>query len=96
MVFQCNGCESSFQEKKNLQQHMRIRHGFKKHKCSHCNFHSDDRTSVLRHEKAIHGNVINASIQQMINLIYIVIFEVNIWRRTSNVMNVILSQIEKI
>ena len=56
MVFQCNGCESSFQEKKNLQQHMRIRHGFKKYKCSHCNFHSDDRTSVLRHEKAIHEN----------------------------------------
>ena len=56
MVFQCNGCESSFQEKKNLQQHMRIHHGFKKYKCLHCNFHSDDRSSVLRHEKTIHGN----------------------------------------
>ena len=56
MVFQCNECASSFREKKNLQQHMRIRHGFKKYKCSHCNFHSDDRTSVLRHEKAMHEN----------------------------------------
>jgi len=56
MFFQCNGCESTFGEKKNLQQHMRIRHGFKKYKCSHCNFHSDDRSNVLRHEKTIHGN----------------------------------------
>ena len=58
MVFQCGGCESSFREKKNLQQHMRKRHGFKKYKCDHCNFHSDDQSNVVRHEKTIHGNEI--------------------------------------
>ena len=47
MVFQCNGCESKFHEKKNLQQHMRIRHGFKEYKC---------RSHGLRHKKTIHGN----------------------------------------
>ena len=58
MNFQCGGCESSFREKKNLQQHMRKRHGFKKYKCDHCNFHSDDRSNVVRHEKTTHGNEI--------------------------------------
>ena len=58
MVFQCDGCESSFREKKNLQQHMRKRHGFKKYKCDHCNFHSDDQSNVVRHEKTTHGNEI--------------------------------------
>ena len=33
MPFQCDGCESTFQEKKNLHQHMRKCHGFKKYKC---------------------------------------------------------------
>ena len=41
-------------KKKNLQQHMRIRHGFKKYKCNQCNFHSDDRSNVARHEKTTH------------------------------------------
>ena len=56
MPFQCDGCESTFGEKKNLHQHMRIRHGFKKYKCEQCNFRSDDRSNVLRHEKTNHGN----------------------------------------
>ena len=55
MVFQCGGCESSFREKKNLQQHMRKRHGFKKYKCDQCNFRSNDQTNVVRHEKTTHN-----------------------------------------
>ena len=29
-VFQCNGCESTYHQKKNLHHHMRKQHGFKK------------------------------------------------------------------
>ena len=36
---------------------MRKRHGLKKYKCDHCNYHSDDRSHVLRHEKTIHENI---------------------------------------
>ena len=56
MPFQCDECESTFREKKNLHQHMRKRHGLKKYKCDHCNYHSDDRSDVLKHEKSKHGN----------------------------------------
>ena len=56
MVHQCNECDSSFREKKNLQQHMRKRHGLKKYKCSHCNDRFDNRSSVSKHEKQKHGN----------------------------------------
>ena len=45
MVHQCNECHSSFREKKNLQQHMRKRHGLKRYKCSYCNDRFDNRTS---------------------------------------------------
>ena len=34
---------------------MQIRHGFKKYKCDHCNYHSDDRSH--RHEKTVHENI---------------------------------------
>ena len=74
MVFQCDGCESSFREKKNLQQHMRKRHGFKKYKCDHCNFHSDDRSHVRTHEnlymKINYLNVKIVNMQRILNLIY--------------------------
>ena len=56
MVHQCNECDSSFREKKNLQQHMRKRHGLKRYKCSYCNDRFDNRTSLGRHEKQKHGN----------------------------------------
>ena len=56
MVHQCNKCDSSFREKKNLQQHMRKQHGLKRYKCSHCNDRFDNRTSVSKHEKQKHGN----------------------------------------
>ena len=46
MPFQCDGCESTFREKKNLQQHRRKEHGLKKYKCDHCNYHSDDRSTL--------------------------------------------------
>ena len=56
MVHQCNKCDSSFREKKNLQQHMRKRHGLKRYKCSYCNDRFDNRKSLDRHEKQKHEN----------------------------------------
>ena len=56
MSFQCDGCESIFGEKRNLHQHMRIRHGFKKYKCEQCNFRSNDQSHVRTHQKSKHGN----------------------------------------
>ena len=56
MVHQCNVCDSSFREKKNLQQHMRKRHGLKRYKCGYCNDRFDNRTSLGRHEKQKHKN----------------------------------------
>ena len=43
MVHQCNECDSSFREKKNLQQHMRKRHGLKRYKCGYCNDRFDNQ-----------------------------------------------------
>ena len=57
MGYKCDECNSTFREKKNLQQDMRKLHGLKKYKCDHCNFHSDDRSNVLRHEKTKHENI---------------------------------------
>ena len=51
MAYKCDECDSTFREKKNLQQHMRKDHGLKKYKCDHCNYHSDDRSNVLKHQK---------------------------------------------
>ena len=51
MGHQCNECDSSFHEKKTLQQHMKKRHGLKKYKCGYCNDRFDNRTSRTRHEK---------------------------------------------
>ena len=56
MVHQCNKCDSSFREKKNLQQHMRKRHGLKRYKCSYCNDRFDNRMTVSNHEKQKHEN----------------------------------------
>ena len=56
MGYKCDECNSTFREKKNLQQHMRKDHGLKKYKCNHCNFHSDDRSHVRTHEKSLHEN----------------------------------------
>ena len=56
MVHQCNECDSSFREKKNLQQHMRKRHGLKRYKCGYCNDQLDNRKSLSRHEKQKHEN----------------------------------------
>ena len=56
MVHQCSKCESSFREKKNLQQHMRKKHGLKRYKCGYCNDRFDNRTSLGRHKKQKHEN----------------------------------------
>ena len=56
MLHQCNECDSSFKEKKNLIQHMRKRHGLKRYKCSFCNDRFDIRKSLSRHEKQKHEN----------------------------------------
>ena len=56
MLHQCNECDSSFKEKKNLIQHMRKRHGLKRYKCSFCNDQYDIRKSLSRHEKQKHEN----------------------------------------
>ena len=58
MSHQCNECDSSFREKKNLQQHMKKRHGLKKYKCGYCNDQFDNRTSRTRHEKKKHENAL--------------------------------------
>ena len=58
MGYKCDECESTFHEKKNLQQHMRKERGLKKYKCDHCNFHSDDLSHVRTHEKSLHKNEI--------------------------------------
>ena len=57
MTFQCIGCESSFREKKSVKQHMRERHGFKKYKCNHSNFCSDDLNRVCKLLKFIHEDI---------------------------------------
>ena len=56
MVHQCNECDSSFREKKNLQQHMRKRHGLKRYKCGYCNDRFDNQQNVSKHEKQKHEN----------------------------------------
>ena len=56
MVHQCNECHSSFREKKNLQQHMRKRHGLKRYKCSYCNDRFVNQQNVSKHEKQKHEN----------------------------------------
>ena len=56
MGYKCDECDSTFREKKNLQQRMRKDHGLKKYKCDHCNYHSDDRSNVLKHQKSKHGD----------------------------------------
>ena len=58
MVHPCNECDSSFREKKNLQEHMKKRHGLKKYKCGYCNDRLDNRTSRTRHEKKKHENAL--------------------------------------
>ena len=56
MGFPCSECDSTFREKKNLQQHLKNRHGFKKFKCNFCHFHSDDQSHLKRHEETVHKN----------------------------------------
>ena len=56
MAHQCNKCDSSFREKKNLQQHMKKRHGLNKYKCGYCNDRFDNPTSRSRHEIKKHEN----------------------------------------
>ena len=56
MGYKCDECDSTFREKKNLQQHRKKEHGLKKYKCDHCNFHSDDQSHVRTQEKSLHEN----------------------------------------
>ena len=56
MIFACDKCESTFREKKNLQQHLKNRHGFKKFKCNFCDYRSDDQSNIKRHEQTVHEN----------------------------------------
>ena len=56
MGFPCTECDTTFREKKNLQQHLKNRHGFKKFKCNFCNFHSDDQSHLKKHEETVHEN----------------------------------------
>ena len=56
MGFPCSECDSTFREKKNLQQHLKNRHGFKKFKCNFCDYRSDDQSNIKRHEQTVHEN----------------------------------------
>ena len=56
MGFPCTECDTTFREKKNLQQHLKNRHGFKRFKCNFCNFHSDDQSHLKKHEETVHEN----------------------------------------
>ena len=54
MTFPCDECESIFNEKRNLMQHMKNRHGLKKFKCNFCDYRSNDRKTLKRHENDKH------------------------------------------
>ena len=56
MGFPCSECNSTFREKKNLQQHLKNQHGFKKYKCNFCHFHSNDQSNMKNHEETVHEN----------------------------------------
>ena len=54
MTFPCDECESIFNEKRNLMQHMKNRHGLKKFKCNFCDYRSNDRKTLKGHENDKH------------------------------------------
>ena len=54
MTFPCEECNSIFNEKRNLMQHMKNRHGLKKFKCNFCDYRSNDRKTLKRHENDKH------------------------------------------
>ena len=54
MTFPCDECESIFKEKRNLMQHIKNHHGLKKFKCNFCDYRSNDRKTLKRHENDKH------------------------------------------
>ena len=71
MVHQCNECDSSFREKKNMQQHMKKRHGLKKYKCGYCNDRFENRSSITIHEKKKHENALFKCEQCEVNTLHL-------------------------
>ena len=49
MPFQCGGCNSTFEERKNLLRHERSKHGNEVFKCENCPFTSNRKDSLMRH-----------------------------------------------
>ena len=47
--YKCEDCNSTFLEKKNYNKHMRNVHSEKKLECQHCQFKTNDNSSLKRH-----------------------------------------------
>ena len=47
--YKCEDCNSTFLEKKNYNKHMRNVHSEKKLVCQHCQFKTNDNSSLKRH-----------------------------------------------
>jgi len=56
MGYTCSECESTFREKKNLQQHLRKDHGLEKYNCKYCKFKTNSPSNMKRHTRVKHTN----------------------------------------
>ena len=55
MRYNCSECESTFREKKNLNQHLRQDHGLSKYKCILCDFRTNITSNMRKHESGKHS-----------------------------------------
>ena len=58
MAFKCPECTTFFKQKKNLNQHLKTRHGLKPFKCTECRNTYNNRRDLNRHMQSKHDGVI--------------------------------------
>ena len=54
MPFQCDGCKSTFQERKSLLRHERSKHGSVMFQCGQCGYTCTRKDNLTRHERSKH------------------------------------------
>ena len=57
MAFKCPECTTVFRQKKNLNQHLKTRHGLKPFKCTECKNTFNNHTHLIRHMQSKHVGV---------------------------------------